>query len=182
MMQRNTRLRKVIFTGLFAAIIFIGISAMRIPLPALVGRPFIHFGNTLMVLAIMFLGGGYGFVASAIGLGGFDLLNGYAAVSWLTVLEAGVMALVVGGLMRAFKGDDRVFHIVIVSITAGVTKLITSYLTSIVEALMVGTSMKVALIDSFLSLPATAINSVTTAIVVPLLYFALRGVFKSLRR
>lgn len=181
-MQRNHQLRRVIFTGLFAAIIFIGISMLRIPLPALVGKPFIHFGNTLMVLAIIFLGGAYGFVASAIGLGGFDLLNGYAATSWLTVLECAVMAVVVASLVKLLrdqKGDLSVGAIITISVTAGVTKVITSYLVTVVEALMVGTSFKVAVVASFLSLTSAAINAVSTAIVVPILYLALRRAFKN---
>lgn len=51
--QQNT-LRAVILTGLFAALIYIGIWTLRIPIPAMVGRPFIHFGNTLTVTAILF--------------------------------------------------------------------------------------------------------------------------------
>ena len=57
MQTSQNRLKDIIVTGLFAAIIFIGISLLRIPIPAMVGRPFIHFGNPLMVLAILFLGG-----------------------------------------------------------------------------------------------------------------------------
>ena len=34
-------LQSLIFTGLFAAIIYIGIWVLRIPVPAMVGRPFI---------------------------------------------------------------------------------------------------------------------------------------------
>lgn len=63
MRQEKNTLRAIIFTGLFAAIIFIGISLLRIPIPALVGRPFIHFGNSLTVLAILFLGGRNGALA-----------------------------------------------------------------------------------------------------------------------
>ncbi|MFC6170535.1 ECF transporter S component [Loigolactobacillus jiayinensis] len=179
--ERNT-LRAVIFTGLFAAIIFIGISLLRIPIPAMVGRPFIHFGNPLMVLAILFLGGRNGAFAGIIGLGGFDLLNGYAATSWLTALEVIVMAVVISTGFKLFRHDDRVSHIVILAIVAGVTKIITSYAVSIVEALMVGTTFKVALINSFLSLPATVINSISTAIIVPILYFALRGSLHAIQR
>lgn len=80
-MGRSEHLKKLVFTGLFAAIIFIGISVLRIPLPAIVGRPFIHFGNILTVLAVMLLGFGYGAAAGAIGLGLFDILNGYAATA-----------------------------------------------------------------------------------------------------
>ncbi|WP_125982216.1 ECF transporter S component [Loigolactobacillus iwatensis] len=178
-MRQKNSLRAVIFTGLFAAIIFIGISVLRIPVPALVGRPFIHFGNALTVLAILFLGARNGAIAGAVGLGGFDLLNGYAATSWLTVLEVLVIALVVHTTYRLFKFDDRTSHIVTIGIVAGVTKIFTSYLVSIVEALMAGTLFKVAVVSAFFSLPATVINSISTAIIVPILYYLLRGAFRA---
>lgn len=135
----------------------------------MVGRPFIHFGNPLMVLAILFLGGRLGGLAAVIGLGGFDLLNGYAATSWLTALEAIVMAIVVSALVKAFKHNDQPRNIIIIGILAGLTKIVTSYLTGVVEALMVG---------AFLSLPATVINSIATAIIVPVLYFILWPLFR----
>lgn len=146
-------LKNIIFTGLFAAIIYIGISLLRIPIPAMVGRPFIHFGNPLMVLAILFLGGRLGGFAAVVGLGGFDLLNGYAATSWLTALEAIVMAIVVSALVKAFKHQDKPQYIITIAIVAGLTKIVTSYLTGIVEALMVGTILKTAVVGAFLSLP-----------------------------
>ena len=180
-MQRTTNLRRLIFTGLFAAIIFIGISMLRIPLPALVGRPFIHFGNPLMVLAILFLGGGYGFSAAAIGLGGFDLLNGYAATSWLTVLECAVMAIVVSRLAKHYRhsrGELNARRLVVIGVVAGITKIITSYLVTVVEALMVGTSFKVALVASFFSLTSATINAIALAVVMPILYTALHQAFK----
>ena len=171
-------LKNIIFTGLFAAIIYIGISLLRIPIPAMVGRPFIHFGNPRMVLAILFLGGRLGGFAAVVGLGGFDLLNGYAATSWLTALEAIVMAIVVSALVKAFKHQDKPQYIITIAIVAGLTKIVTSYLTGIVEALMVGTILKTAVVGAFLSLPATVINSIATAIIVPILYFMLRPLFK----
>lgn len=175
-------LQALIFTGLFAAIIYIGIWVLRIPVPAMVGRPFIHFGNTLTAVAILYLGYRNGMIAGIIGLGGFDLLNGYAATSWLTALEVIVIALVVNTGFNLFQRDDRASHIVILGIVAGLMKIVTTYAVSIVEALMVGTSFKVALINSFLSLPATVINSISTAILVPILYFALRGSLQTVRR
>ena len=182
MLGRNKQLLNAILTALFAAIIYIGISVLRIPLPAIVGRPFIHFGNPLMVIAILFLGGVWGGVAAAVGLGGFDILNGYAATSWLTVLEVIVMAIVVSAIMRAFKHDDRPSHIITIGIAAGITKLITSFLVTVVEGLMAGMTLKPAIIASFLSLTAPAINAVASAIIVPILYFLLRRAFQAARR
>ena len=85
MREQKNSLRAIILTGLFAAIIYIGIWVLRIPVPAMVGKPFIHFGNTLTAVAILFLGFRNGMLAGIIGLGGFDILNGYASTSWLTM-------------------------------------------------------------------------------------------------
>jgi len=176
--DNQNSLRAIILTGLFAAIIYIGIWVLRIPIPAMVGRPFIHFGNTLTAVAILTLGLRNGMLAGIIGLGGFDILNGYAATSWLTMLEVVIVALVISGLFKAFNYEDSKKNIIILAIVAGVTKVFTSYCTSIVEALMAGTVFKVAVVASFFSLPATVINSISTAICTPLLYFFLKRIFE----
>ncbi|MGN5246101.1 ECF transporter S component [Lactiplantibacillus plantarum] len=170
-MGRSEQLKKLVLAGLFAAIIFIGISVLRIPLPAIVGRPFIHFGNILTVLAMMLLGFGYGATAGAVGLGLFDILNGYAATSWLTIIEAIILAAMVN---LSFKSigyrEDRIGRLYWVSLVAGLTKIVTSWCTGVIEALMVGTTLKVAMIGSFTSLLAATINAVACVIIVPLLY------------
>ena len=79
--------------------------------------------------------------------------------------------------------QDSKKNIIILGIIAGITKIFTTYCVSIVEALMVGTSLNVALVSSFVSLPATIINSISTAICTPILYFAVRdGARRILRR
>ena len=175
-------LQSLIFTGLFAVIIYIGIWVLRIPVPAMVGRPFIHFGNTLTAVAILYLGYRNGMIAGVIGLGGFDLLNGYAATSWLTMLEVVVVATVLTAVYRGMNYRDSKKNIIILGIIAGVTKIFTTYCVSIVEALMVGTSLRVAYIGAFVSLPATVINSISTAICTPILYFALKDVVKAIMK
>ena len=170
-------LRAIILTGLFAALIYIGVWTLRIPIPALVGRPFIHFGNTLTAVAILFLGLRNGMLAGVIGLGGFDILNGYALTSWLTMLEVVVVALIISGLFKAFKYNDSKKNIIFLASVAGISKILTSYCTSIIEALMTGTLLKTALVASFLSLPATVINSISTAICTPILYFFIKSIY-----
>ena len=182
MRTNQNSLRAIVLTGLFAAIIYIGIWVLRIPIPAMVGRPFIHFGNTLTAVAILTLGLRNGMFAGIIGLGGFDILNGYAATSWLTMLEVVIVALVISGLFKAFNYQDSRRNIIILAIVAGVTKIFTSYCTSIVEALMAGTVFKVALVASFFSLPATVINSISTAICTPLLYFFLKRILQAVTK
>ncbi|VDG19076.1 ECF transporter S component [Lactiplantibacillus mudanjiangensis] len=173
-MGQTKQLRKLIFASLMAAIIFVGISVLRIPLPALVGRPFVHFGNTLTILAVMWLGFGYGATAGAVGLGLFDILNGYAATAWLTILEAIILAAVVNIAFKAIGYDEHhLAKLYVVSSLAGVTKLMTSWGNGVIVALMAGTSVNVAMISSFASLLSALINSVVSFLVVPLLYMLL---------
>lgn len=94
MRTKENSLVSIIMTGLFAAIIYLGVWVLPIPVPALVGRPFIHFGNTLTAVAILYLGYRNGMLAGIIGLRGFDLLTGYAATSWVSMLERAIVASV----------------------------------------------------------------------------------------
>lgn len=176
MRDEQNSLRAVVMTGLFAAMIYIGIWVLRIPLPAVVGRPFIHFGNTLTAVAILYLGFRNGALAGIIGLGGFDILNGYAATSWLTMLEVVVVAAVLSAVYKGMKYNDSKKNIIILAIIVGVTKIFTSYATTVVEALMAGTALRPALVAAFLSLLATVINSCSTAVFTPILYFALKDI------
>ena len=178
-MERDKNsLQALVLTGLFAAIIYIGIWVIRIPVPAMVGRPFIHFGNTLTAVAILYLGYRNGMIAGIIGLGGFDLLNGYAATSWLTMLEVVVVASVLTAVFKGMYDLDCNKIFIIFGIIAGVTKIFSSYCVSFVVALMVGTSLQVAYIGAFVSLPATVINSISTAICTPIVYFAVKDAGK----
>lgn len=181
--MHKVKLQKIILAGLCAAIIFIGISLFRINLPAVVGRPFIHFGNTFAVIAVMILGFKYGACAAVLGLGLFDILNGYAATSWITMLEAVILAAVTALVFRAVHyQNNQVGKLYLVSLAAGLIKLVTSWLAGVIESLMVGAHLSVAVINAFLSLPAAAINSGATFIIVPLIYLALeKTILKRMR-
>lgn len=181
--MHKVKLQKIIFAGLCAAIIFIGISLFRINLPAVVGRPFIHFGNTFAVIAVMILGFKYGACSAVLGLGLFDILNGYAATSWITILEAVILAAVTSLVFHfTHYQSNQVGKLYLVSLAAGLIKLLTSWLAGVIESLMLGTHLSVALINAFFSLPAAAINSGATFILVPLIYLALeKTILKRMR-
>ncbi|UQS81937.1 ECF transporter S component [Bombilactobacillus folatiphilus] len=173
--MKNKALQKTIFTGLCAAIIFVGISLFRIYLPAPTGRPFIHFGNTFAVISVLILGFRAGALAAMIGLGLFDILNGYAATSWLTIIEALILAAVVAFVFQKvhYKAHPHLYKLYLVSFSAGLIKIVTSWLTGVIESMMAGTQLHVAMINAFVSLPAATINSIVTFIIVPLIYIAL---------
>ena len=45
MKNESISTKKIVMTAFFAAIIYLGIQSFRIPLPAAVGTPFLHFGH-----------------------------------------------------------------------------------------------------------------------------------------
>ncbi|WP_439425763.1 ECF transporter S component [Oenococcus alcoholitolerans] len=166
--------KDIVLVGLFAAITFIGVILLHFQLPAAVGRPFIHFGNAFSVLSVLLLGGLRGGIAGAIGLGLSDLVDGYAATAPVTVLLAAIMAVIVAYTYRLFKYSQKTSIILFVAIIAGISKVILEFFHGTISLLLGGSSFNAALIGSFTSLPATAINAVTTVIIVTLLYLPLR--------
>ncbi|MFX3618920.1 MAG: ECF transporter S component [Sporolactobacillus sp.] len=172
--KKSVGVRDIVLVALFAAITYLGISVMRIPLPAAVGAPFIHFGNSLLVLSVLLLGGVRGGLAGAIGLGFFDLTSGYASTSPVTVLLAFIVAAIVAGLFRLFQHKDKIQYIFIIALIAGISKIILEFIHGWITLLISGSAFAAAAIGSFASLPATAINAVSTVIIVTILYAPLK--------
>ena len=84
--MKNTDLRDIVETSLFAALIFLGVSVFRIPMPFT--TQFVHFGNALVVVGCLLFWNKARRSSPSIGLGIFDLLHGYASVVWETILES----------------------------------------------------------------------------------------------
>ncbi|MCL1632911.1 ECF transporter S component [Sporolactobacillus sp. CPB3-1] len=166
--------RDIVLVALFAAVTYLGISALRIPLPAAVGAPFIHFGNSLLVLAVLLLGGFRGGLAGAIGLGLFDLLSGYASTAPVTVLLAFLVAGIVTLVFHLLGHSDRPLNIFILAVVAGISKIVLEFLHGLILLLLGGSALGTAVAGAFTSLPATAINAVSTMIIVSVLYFPLK--------
>ncbi|MCO7125207.1 ECF transporter S component [Sporolactobacillus shoreicorticis] len=166
--------RDIVLVALFAAVTYLGISALRIPLPAAVGAPFIHFGNSLLVLAVLLLGGFRGGLAGAIGLGLFDLLSGYASTAPVTVILAFLVAGIVTFAFRLLKHVDKPLNIFILALIAGASKIVLEFLHGLIVLLLGGSAFGASVVGAFTSLPATAINAVSTVIIVSVLYFPLK--------
>lgn len=75
--SRDESINKLVVTAFFAAITFLGIQIFRVPLPAVVGTPFVHFGHIFVVMGVLLMGGKRGAVSGTLGLVIFDILNGY---------------------------------------------------------------------------------------------------------
>lgn len=92
----------VALIGLFAALSYAAVY-LRIP----VGPMFVHPGNLVVVTAALLMGGWQGGLAGAIGMGLFDLLNGYADSAPKTLLLKFMIGLLTGLVYTAIRKREK---------------------------------------------------------------------------
>ncbi len=178
-MQRNNHLFKLIEMALYAAIIIIAITFIRIPMPSAIANTFVHPGNALVVLAALLMGAKRGAISAGIGLFLFDLMNGYAASAPFTVLENLLVILVVAWLYRLlFNQQDSMKALISLGIIAGLTKVILIFIKYLIRQLVVGASLSAATATALTGLPASLFTALVTAILIPILYYPMKQVVR----
>lgn len=93
-MQKSThkKLLDITFIAVFAALCYIALTVLFIPF----ANMYIHFGNLIVVLAALLVGGWQGGLAGSIGMGLFDLFSGHADSAPKTFLLKFLIGLVTG--------------------------------------------------------------------------------------
>ena len=51
--MKDQKIKTLVSMAFFTAVTFLGIQAFRIPVPAVVGTPFIHFGHVFVVMGML---------------------------------------------------------------------------------------------------------------------------------
>lgn len=171
MSNQNKKAYEITMIALFAAVTFLGIQVFRIPVPAAVGVPFLHFGNIFLLLGALLMGGKKGAWAGAIGFAVFDILNGYVMVMPKVVVIAILMSLVASRLFNGCKAQIGARKAIILSTTvAFLISLAGDFLYDTGTLLFAGSRLGPAMWAALTSLFATLVNSVFGVIVVTLLY------------
>ena len=80
--MKSDKTRELVELSLYAALIIVSVQFIRIPF----GPQFVHLGNALVVIAVLIFGARKGALVATVGLGLFDIFNGYAAEVWITIL------------------------------------------------------------------------------------------------
>lgn len=165
-----------VITAFFAAMIFLGIQSFRIPLPAAVGTPFLHFGHIFVMLAVICLGNKRSALAAVLGLVIFDLLNGYLHAIPNVFVSAVINCMLAGTLFAALKrkanGSVRREYAcgVLCAVVYGISNTVVDFAWSVAELMIVGSSLPAALTAEIASIPATIINAGFTVIGIAVLY------------
>lgn len=99
----HKKVLNITFIALFAALCYISLTLFFFPF----AQMYIHFGNLIVVVAALLIGGWQGGLAGSIGMGLYDLLNGHADSSPKTFLLKFLIGLTVGIVYCYFERKEK---------------------------------------------------------------------------
>lgn len=178
------RIRSIVITGFFAAITFLGIQAFRIPLPAAVGTPFVHFGHIFVVMGVLLQGGKQGAVSGTLGLVIFDMLNGYMQDVPQVFMETVIKCLIVGAVFTALKakaaGDRKKEYraAMLCAFLYGCMNIVIEFAMGVIKMMILGSGFSAAVLGSATTIPATVINVIFMLAAVSLLYRPVESLYR----
>lgn len=92
--MKNFKVRDLVITSLFIALVYIFTWIVKIQLPFSPNGGLIHLGNVPFFLAAIFFDKRIGMTAGALGMGLFDLTSGWILWSPMTVISALIMGYI----------------------------------------------------------------------------------------
>lgn len=110
--QINTPIKKLTFTGLFIALVFVLTFVVRIPSPT---GGYINIGDCAVLAAGIILGPLYGAIAAGIGSAVCDVVAGVSIYAPGTLVIKALMALVVGLFYKKCKSNGKLLILLILS-------------------------------------------------------------------
>ena len=183
-MGTDRKIKSMAMVAAFAAITFLGIQSFRIPMPAAVGTPFVHFGHIFVVMGVLLMGGKKGAVSGTLGLVIFDLLNGFPQDIPQVLLETVLKCLLIGVLMKYFErradGDSGKEYrgAAVCTVLYGILNILIEFGMGIVKMMILGSGFAASVTASLTSIPATVINAVFMIVIVLLIYKPVKGIFR----
>ena len=177
MKQNHITVKKLVLTALLAALTVAG-SALRIPVPSVVGTSAFHLGNILCALSGILLGPWYGGLAAGLGSAIYDMTNPlYISECWITFIMKGAYGLIAGLIAWSGRRHNVGYVKALLATIAGavtyaVLYLAKSYFYS--GRLLHGLSHEASLLNVVDKLPATVFNAAVAIVAAPLLSMAIR--------
>ena len=178
------RVKAMVVTAFFAAITFLGIQSFRIPLPAAIGTPFVHFVHIFVVMGVLLQGGKRGAVSGTFGLIIFDILNGYLQDVPQVFIETVVKCLIVGAIFMILKkkaqGDKKkeYGYAIICAVIYGCMNIVIELVMGTIRMMILGSGFAAAVAGSVASIPATVINAVFMIIAIAVLYQPVKSIYR----
>lgn len=182
--MEDQKIKNLVSMAFFTAVTFLGIQAFRIPVPAVIGTPFIHFGHVFVVMGMLLQGGKKGAVTGTAGLVIFDLLNGYVQAMPQVFVETIVKCLFVGAVFELFKkeaGSDQKKEykgVIICSVIYGFLNILIEWAVGVAGLVITGSGWNAAVAASTVSIPATVFNAIFMVVAVAVLYLPIKRMYQ----
>ena len=183
-MKTNSTVMKIAQTALFAALCYVIFTYLQIKIPMPGGdATSIHLGNAFCVLAALLLGGWYGGLAGAIGMGIADVMDPIyitgAPKTFILKLCIGLITGLVAHKIAKINESTDKKYIFKWSLLASVAGLAFNVIadTSVgyfYKQYIVGQPQQMAKVLAKWSAAATFVNAILSTIVVVIIYNALR--------
>ena len=181
-------IRKLVFAGVFAAITYVVFTflSIRIPTPG-AGQVSVHLGNAFVVLGALLLGSLYGGIGGAIGLTIADLIDPvYIVEAPITFVIKFLLGLIVGliahrlGHITTETDHKKILRWVVIATVAGLAfnAVFDPLLRYFYKILILG--KPAAEVSFAINFVVTLINSAVSAVIVIVLYHALRTPLKKM--
>ena len=185
-MKTNSTVMKIAQTALFAALCYVIFTYLQIKIPMPGGdATSIHLGNAFCVLAALLLGGWYGGLAGAIGMGIADVMDPIyitgAPKTFILKLCIGLITGLVAHKIAKINESTDKKYIFKWSLLASVAGLAFNVIADPIvgyfyKQYILGQPQQMAEVLAKWSAAATFVNAILSTIVVVLIYNALRPV------
>ncbi|WP_238918882.1 ECF transporter S component [Clostridium sp. YIM B02555] len=189
MENKNTRLIKLLQTGILAALCFVSFTFLSIKIPVAGGDAVsLHVGNAFCVLAALLLGGLYGGLSGAIGMTISDLLDPtYAIGAPKTFILKLCIGLITGLIAHNFAKIDQsndkkyIARWTIIAAIGGLSfnVVFDPIVGYFYKQYILGQPQQMAAILAKFSVFATFINAIVSVILVSTIYNVIRPVLKT---
>lgn len=158
----HQKILDITFIALFAALCYIALTVFFFP----VGPMYIHFGNLIVVVAALLMGGWQGGVAGSVGMGLYDILNGHADSSLKTFLLKFLIGLTVGLVYNLLKNKikQKTVAAFLGALCGMIVNLVGETLWKIVQYTLAGSTVAAATTTAVLSQGSTLINAIIAII------------------
>lgn len=183
-MKTNSTVMKIAQTALFAALCYVIFTYLQIKIPMPGGdATSIHLGNTFCVLAALLLGGWYGGLAGAIGMGIADVMDPIyitgAPKTFILKLCIGLITGLVAHKIAKINESTDKKYIFKWSLLASVAGLAFNVIADPIvgyfyKQYILGQPQQMAEVLAKWSAAATFVNAILSTIVVVIIYNALR--------
>lgn len=183
-MKTNSTVMKIAQTALFAALCYVIFTYLQIKIPMPGGdATSIHLGNAFCVLAALLLGGWYGGLAGAIGMGIADVMDPIyitgAPKTFILKLCIGLITGLVAHKIAKINESTDKKYIFKWSLLASVTGLAFNVIADPIvgyfyKQYILGQPQQMAEVLAKWSAAATFVNAILSTIVVVIIYNALR--------